>query len=58
VAEHLRRLERAFFERLTLVRSGGDSIRRSTAASSFYAAVEDVRAKENGGLDFDMLPLK
>ena len=28
MAEHLRRLERAFFERLTLVRSGGDSIRR------------------------------
>ena len=49
MAEHLRRLERAFFERLTLVRSGGDSIRRSMAASSFYAAVEAVRAKKNGG---------
>ena len=42
-------MERAFFERLTLVRSGGDSIRRSMAASSFYAAVEAVRAKKNGG---------
>ena len=42
-------MERAFFERLALVRSGGDSIRRSMAASSFYAAVETVRAKGNGG---------
>ena len=49
MAEPLRRLERAFFERLALVRSGGDSIRRSMAASSFYAAVEAVRAKKNGG---------
>ena len=40
---------RAFFERLALVRSGGDSIRHSMAASSFYAAVEAVRAKKNGG---------
>ena len=49
MAEPVRRMERAFFERLTLVRSGGDSIRRSMAASSFYAAVEAVRAKKNGG---------
>ena len=56
MTEHPRRLERAFFERLALVRSGGDSIRRSTAASSFYAAVEAVRAKENGGLDFSKPP--
>lgn len=42
-------MERAFFERLALVRSGGDSIWRSMAASSFYAAVEAVRAKKNGG---------
>ena len=49
MAEPLRRMERAFFERLALVRSGGDSIRRSMAASSFYAAVEAVRAKKNGG---------
>ena len=42
-------MERAFFERLALVKSGGDSIRRSMAASSFYAAVETVRAKGNGG---------
>ena len=49
MAEPLRQLERAFFERLILVRSGGDSIRRSMAASSFYAAVEAVRAKKNGG---------
>ena len=49
MTEPLRRLERAFFERLALVRSGGDSIRRSMAASSFYAAVETVRAKGNGG---------
>ena len=49
MAEPVRRIERAFFERLTLVRSGGDSIRRSMAASSFYAAVEAVRAKKNGG---------
>ena len=49
MAEPVRRMERAFFERLALVRSGGDSIRRSMAASSFYAAVEAVRAKKNGG---------
>ena len=49
MAEPLRRLELAFFERLALVRSGGDSIRRSMAASSFYAAAEAVRAKKNGG---------
>ena len=49
MAEPLRRMERAFFERLALVRSGGESIRRSMAASSFYAAVETVRAKGNGG---------
>ena len=49
MAEPVRRMERAFFERLTLVRSGGDNIRRSMAASSFYAAVEAVRAKKNGG---------
>ena len=49
MAEPVRRMEQAFFERLTLVRSGGDSIRRSMAASSFYAAVEAVRAKKNGG---------
>ena len=42
-------MERAFFERLALVRSGGDSIRRSMAVSSFYAAVGTVRAKGNGG---------
>ena len=48
MAEPVRRMERAFFERLALVRSGGDSIRRSMAASSFYAAVEAVRAKKNG----------
>lgn len=57
MAEPLRQLERAFFERLILVRSGGDSIRRSMAASSFYAAVEAVRAKKNGGLDFSKPPL-
>ena len=51
MAEPVRRMERALFERLALVRSGGDSIRRSMAASSFYAAVEAVRAKENGGFD-------
>ena len=49
MAEPVRRMERAFFERLALARSGGDSIRRSMAASSFYAAVEAVRAKKNGG---------
>ena len=49
MAEPVRRLEWAFFERLALVRSGGDSIWRSMAASSFYAAVEAVRAKGNGG---------
>ena len=49
MAEPLHRMERAFFERLALVRSGGDSIRRSMAASSFYAAAEAVRAKKNGG---------
>ena len=42
-------MERAFFERLALVNSGGDSIWRSMAASSFYAAVETVMAKGNGG---------
>ena len=47
--EPLRQLERAFFERLALVRSGGDSIRRSMAASSFYAAAEAVRAKKKNG---------
>ena len=57
MAEPVRRMERAFFERLALVRSGGDSIRRSMAASSFYAAVEAVRAKKNGGLDFSKPPL-
>ena len=57
MTEHLRRLERAFFERLALVRSGGDGIRRSMAASSFYTAVEAVRAKENGGLDYSKPPL-
>ena len=51
MAEHLRRLERAFFERLVLVRSGGDSIRRSIAASSFYAAVEAVRTKKKRRLE-------
>ena len=50
MTEPLLQMERAFFERLALVRSGGDSIRRSMAASSFYAAVEAVRAKKNGGL--------
>ena len=49
MAEPVRRMERAFFERLALVKSGGDSIRRSMAASSFYAAVETVMAKGNGG---------
>ena len=49
MAEPVRRMERAFFERLALVRSGGDSIRRSMAASSFYAAVDAVREKKNGG---------
>lgn len=49
MAEPVRRLEQVFFERLVLVRSGGESIRRSMAASSFYAAVEAVRAKKNGG---------
>mgnify|MGYP005801613315 FL=1 len=49
MVEPVRRMERAFFERLALVRSGGESIRRSMAASSFYAAVETVRAKGNGG---------
>ena len=49
MAEPVRRMERAFFERLALVKSGGESIRRSMAASSFYAAVETVRAKGNGG---------
>ena len=44
--EPLRQLERAFFERLILVRSDGDSIRRSMGASSFYAAVEAVRARK------------
>lgn len=57
MAEPLRRLERAFFERLALVRLGGDSIRRSMAASSFYAAAEAVRAKRSGGLDFSKPPL-
>ena len=49
MTEPLLQMERAFFERLALVRSGGDSIRRSMATSSFYAAVEAVRAKGNGG---------
>ena len=49
MAEPVRRMELAFFERLALVRSGGDSIRHSMAASSFYAAVEAVRANKNGG---------
>ena len=49
MTEPLLQMERAFFERLALVRSGGDSIRRSMAASPFYAAVEAVRAKKNGG---------
>lgn len=49
MAEPVQRMERAFFEWLALVRLGGDSIRRSMAASSFYAAVEAVRAKNNGG---------
>ena len=49
MAEPVRRMERAFFERLALVRSGGESIRRSMAASSFHAAVETVMAKGNGG---------
>ena len=49
MTEPLRRLERAFFERLALVRSGGDSIRRSMATSSFYAAVEAAKTKKNGG---------
>ena len=49
MAEPVRRMERAFFERLALVRSGGDSIRRSMAASSFYAAVEAAKTKKNGG---------
>ena len=57
MTEPLRQMERAFFERLALVRSGGDSIRRSMAASSFYAAVEAVRAKKNGGLDYSKPPL-
>ena len=56
MVEPVRRMERAFFERLALVRSDGDSIRRSMAASSFYAAVEAVRAKKNGGLDFSKPP--
>ena len=56
MAEPLRRMERAFFERLALVRSGGNSIRRSIATSSFYAAVEAVRAKKNSGLDFSKPP--
>ena len=42
-------MEQAFFERLALVRSVGDSIRCSMAASSFYAAAKAVRAKKNGG---------
>ena len=49
MAEPVRRLEQAFFERRAFVRSGGDSIRRSMAASSLYATVETVRAKGNGG---------
>ena len=56
MAEPVQRMERAFFEWLALVRSGGNSIRRSMAASSFYAAVEAVRAKKNGGLDFSKPP--
>ena len=57
MVEPVQRMERAFFEWLALVRSGGDSIRRSMAASSFYAAVEAVRAKKNGGLDYSKPPL-
>lgn len=49
MAEPVRRMERAFFERLALVRPDGNSIRRSMAASSFYAAVWAVWAKKNGG---------
>ena len=49
MAEPVRRMERAFFERLALVRSDGDSIRRSMATSSFYAAVEAAKTKKNGG---------
>ena len=49
MAESVRRIERAFFERLALVISGGNSIWRSMAASSFYAAVKAVRTKKNGG---------
>ena len=56
MAEPLRRLDRAFFERLALVRSSGDSIRRSIAAFSFYAAVEAVGIKKSGGLDFSKPP--
>ena len=51
MAEPVRRMERAFFERLALVRSGGDSIRRSMAASSFYAPVKPVRKKKKGVFD-------
>ena len=46
MAEPLRRMERAFFERLVLVRSGGDSIRRSMAASSFYAAMRPYKKSQ------------
>lgn len=49
MTEPLLQMERAFFERLALVRSGGDSIRRSMATSSFYAAVEAAKTKKNGG---------
>ena len=56
MTEPLLQMERAFFERLALVRSGRNSIRRSMAASSFYAAAEAVRAKKNGGLDFSKPP--
>ena len=56
MTEPLLQMERAFFERLALVRSGGDSIRRSMATSSFYAAVEAAKTKKNGGLDFSKPP--
>ena len=57
MTEPLLQMERAFFERLALVRSDGDSIRRSMATSSFYAAVEATKTKKNGGLDFSKPPL-
>ena len=57
MTEPLLQMERALFERLALVRSDGDSIRRSMATSSFYAAVEATKTKKNGGLDFSKPPL-